>query len=122
MLVIKKFDSYRDGGTISMRCNIGGVRWSKYLAEYHLNTNDEYEICLDGRLGKEPKIWLGYPESTQEGGFKHESQIIDDKELISYIIDRIESYKKTQNYRMDQFINFEVNLRDWKIKNITDEK
>ena len=60
MLNIKGFDSYRDGGTISLRCNIGGPQWSKYLSDHHLNS-DEIEICLDDRMYKEPKIWLGYP-------------------------------------------------------------
>ena len=110
MLNIKRFDSYRDGGTISLKCNIGGSQWSKYLSDHHLN-NDEYEICLDGRNGKEPKIWLGYPDSDG-------SQLIEEKELIDDIIKKIESFKNVQNHRMDQFINFEANVRDWKIKNI----
>ena len=110
MLNIKSFDSYRDGGTISLRCNIGGPQWSKYLSDHHLNS-DEIEICLDGRMGKEPKIWLGYP--NQDG-----SQLIEEKELIDDIISKVESFKKNQNHRMDQFIDFDANVRDWKIKNI----
>lgn len=110
MLNIKSFDSYRDGGTISLRCNIGGPQWSKYLSDHHLNS-DEHEICLDGRMGKEPKIWLGYPGSDG-------SKLIEEKELIDDIINKIEPFKKTQNHRMDQFIDFHANVRDWKIKNI----
>ncbi len=104
------FDSYRDGGTISLKCNIGGTQWSKYLYDHHLNS-DVYEICLDGRIGKEPKIWLGYPGSD-------DSRLIDEKELIDDIINKIISFKEIQNYKIDQFINFEENVRDWKIKNI----
>jgi hypothetical protein len=110
MLNIIGFDSYRDGGTITLKCNIGGTQWSKYLSDHHLNS-DEHEICLDGRMGKEPKIWLGYP--NQDG-----SQLIEEKELIDDIISKVESFKNTQNYKMDQFINFDANVRDWKIKNI----
>lgn len=110
MLNIKRFDSYRDGGTIALKCNLGGSQWSKYLSDHHLNS-DEHQICLDGRIGKEPKIWLGYP--GEDG-----SQLIEEKELIDDIISKVESFKITQNYKMDQFINFEANVRDWKIKNI----
>ena len=110
MLNIKSFDSYRDGGTISLRCNIGGPQWSKYLSDHHLNS-DEHEICLDGRMGKEPKIWLGYP--NQDG-----SQLIEDRELIDDIINKVESFKNVQNDRMNKFIDFDENVRDWKIKNI----
>ena len=110
MLNIKSFDSYRDGGTISLKCNIGGPQWSKYLSDHHLNS-DEHEICLDDRMGKEPKIWLGYPN-------QYGSQLIEEKELIDDIISKVESFKKNQNHRMDQFIDFYANVRDWKIKNI----
>ena len=110
MFNIKSFDSYRDGGTISLRCNLGGSQWSKYLSDHHLNT-DEIEICLDGRMSKEPKIWLGYPGSDG-------SQLIEEKELIDDIINKIESFKNIQNHRMNSFIDFYENVRDWKIKNI----
>jgi hypothetical protein len=110
MLNIKSFDSYRDGGTISLRCNLGGPQWSKYLSDHHLNS-DEIEICLDGRRNKEPKIWLGYPGSDG-------SQLIEEKELIDDIINKIESFKNIQNHRMNSFIDFYENVRDWKIKNI----
>jgi hypothetical protein len=110
MLNIKSFDSYRDGGTISLRCNLGGPQWSKYLSDHHLNS-DEIEICLDGRKNKEPKIWLGYPGSDG-------SQLIEEKELIDDIINKIESFKNIQNHRMNSFIDFYENVRDWKIKNI----
>ena len=99
MLNIKSFDSYRDGGTISLKCNIGGPQWSKYLSDHHLNS-DEHEICLDDRMGKEPKIWLGYP--NQDG-----SQLIEEKELIDDIINKVESFKNVQNHRMNKFIDFD---------------
>lgn len=46
MINIKGFQSYRDGGTIALKCNIGGSQWSKYLSDHHLNS-DEHQICLD---------------------------------------------------------------------------
>lgn len=103
---------YRDGGTISVKCNIGGPQWSKYLHDHHM-PSDEMLICLDGRSGKEPKIWLGYPDSDG-------SQVIVEKELIDDLLKKIESFKQTQNWRIDQFLNFEASVRDWKIKNILD--
>ena len=109
MINIIRFESHRDG-IIFLECTLDRAQWSKYLSDHHLNSV-VYEICLDGRLNKEPKIWLGYPDSE-------DSQLIEEKELIDDIISKIESFKKTQNYRMDQFINFEANARDWKIKNI----
>jgi hypothetical protein len=115
MLNIKSFDMYRDGGTISIRCNLGGTQWSKYLHDHHMNS-DEMSICLDGRFGKEPKIWFGYPES--EG-----SVVIEEKELIDLILEKAQSFKQSQNHKIDKFLDFDVNVRDWKIKNIlNDEK
>jgi hypothetical protein len=116
MLNIVSFDSYRDGGTIVLKCNLGGPQWSKYLQcppghPRHLMISDEMEICLDGRIGNEPKIWLGYPGSDG-------SQLIEEKELIDDIINKIESFKNIQNHRMNKFIDFYENVRDWKIKNI----
>ena len=49
---------------------------------------------------------------------KQRSQLIEEKELIDDIISKVESFKKNQNHRMDQFIDFDANVRDWKIKNI----
>ncbi len=109
MINIIGFESHRDG-IIFVECTLDRSYWSKYLSDHHLD-NDEYDICLDVRFGKEPKIWLGYPDQEY-------SQLIEEKELINNIISKIESFKTTQNYRMDQFINFEANVRDWKIKNI----
>lgn len=114
MLVINSFHLYRDGGTISFRCNIAGHQWSKYLPEVH-TTSDEMTICLDGRFGKEPKIWFGYPD---EPG----SKIIEERELIDHILQKVQSFKETQNYRIDKFLNYDSSVRDWKIKNILDDE
>jgi hypothetical protein len=108
MFIINKFDSYRDGGTVSMNCRIGGPIWDKYIKT---ETGKEVEICIDGRFGKYPTIWIGYPE-------KKESILIEDSEIIKHIISRVEDYKRITNHKMDSFIDFEENVRDWKIKNI----
>ena len=42
--------------------------------------------------------------------------IIDKEERVS--INKVESFKNIQNHRMNKFIDFEENVRDWKIKNI----
>ena len=110
MLKILKFDIYRDGGTISLTCNIGGPKWSKYINDHHLS-EDRYEICIDRRVAKSPQIWLGYPEA--EGSSK-----IEDDSLVDYIIEKVKSYKQVQNTRMDFFLNYKQNITDWKIKNI----
>lgn len=117
MINIIKFDTYRDGGTISMKCNISFTHNSlrdKYLSDHHLSS-DEMEICLDGRFGKEPKIWLGYPGDE-------DSKIIDDRALIEDILKKIESYKQNQNYKIDQFLDYDSKVRDWKIKNVLDDE
>ena len=112
-MIIKNFNSYRDGGTISVICRIGGPIW-KFYFDILNKTNmmgDEVEICIDGRFDKCPTIWIGYPE-------KECSILIEDGEVIKHIISKIEEHRKRENYRMDCFINYEQNLRDWKIKNI----
>lgn len=107
---------YRDGGTISMRCRIGGPIWDFYFNKIKQSNamGSEVEICLDGRFGKCPSIWIGYPG-------KEESILIEDKDLIKHIISKVEDYKRTSNYRMDYFINYEQSVRDWKIKNIIND-
>ena len=109
-MIIQKFDMYRDGGTISMICRIGPA--DPYFDKIK---QSEIEICLDGRFGKCPSIWIGYPDS--EG-----SILIEDKDFIKHIISEVEYYKRLSNYRMDSFINYEQIVRDWKIKNVIDEK
>jgi hypothetical protein len=109
MLRISEFQSYRDGGTIAMHCMMA-VSWMKvpYLER---NENKEIEICIDFRFGKEPKFWFGYPGA--EG-----SETIEEPSIIDYIVKKVEDYKKYQNKKLDSFINYRENLRDWKIKNI----
>ena len=126
-MIIKNFNSYRDGGTISVICRIGGPIWQFYFDILN-KTNmmgDEVEICIDGRFDKCPTVWIGYPQ-------KEGSILIEDGEVIKHIISKIEDHKRKflpmqktkefskriENHRMDCFINYEQNLRDWKIKNI----
>lgn len=109
MLNISKIGMYRDGGTISMKC-VMAISWTRvpYLEE---RRNQEIELCIDGRLGRTPEFWLGYPG-------KEDSVPIQDPTIIDYIIKKAGEYKARQNQRLDQFINFRENVRDWKIKNI----
>jgi len=110
-MLINKFDSYRDGGTVSMNCRIYGPIWDKYIKSENGITRSEYkdvEICIDGRFGKCPTMWIGYPE-------KEESILIEDSEIIKHIISKVEDYKRITNHKMNSFINYKENLRDWKI-------
>ena len=109
MLNINSISSYRDGGTIAVRCQMA-VSWKEveWLEKRH---NGEIAICLDGRFGKVPKFWFGYPESLG-------SELIEDQDIIDYIIKKVDEYKTRQNNKLDQFINYTENIRDWKIKNI----
>jgi hypothetical protein len=109
MLNIKNISSYRDGGTIGVRCQMA-VGW-KEVEWLEKRRNREIEICLDGRFGKEPKFWFGYPESE-------ESEPIEDETIVDYIIKKIAEYKEMQARRLDQIIGFRERIRDWKIKNI----
>lgn len=110
MFKVKDVD--RDGGTISLKC-VMSVRWKevKWLED---RQGEVIEICIDGRFGKEPKFWFGYPD-------KEESEIIDDEEVINYIIDKVAEWKKYQDYKIDNIINHKQKLRDWKINNLLDE-
>lgn len=114
MLLIDKFSSYRDGGTVVMKCRIGGPIWKFYFDSIGKHGR-EVEICIDSRLdaqsnsfSKEPKIWLGYPDS--DGSF-----IIEDEKIIDMIIEKVKEHKRVTNNKMDIFINYKENLRDWKI-------
>ena len=109
MLNISKIDSYRDGGTTSIKCQMA-ISWREvnYLES---RINQEIYISIDGRLGKEPKLWFGYPDL--EG-----SEPIEDQTIIDYIIKKVDEYKTRQNHKLDSFINYRENIRDWKIKNI----
>jgi hypothetical protein len=109
MLRISEFQSYRDGGTISMHCMMA-VSWME-VPYLEMRRNKEIEICLDFRLGKEPKFWFGYPG-------KEDSEVIEEQSIIDYIVKKVEEYKKYQNHKLNSFINYRENLRDWKIKNI----
>ena len=109
MFNISKIDSYRDGGTISIKCMVA-ISWREvnYL---EMHRNKEIQICIDGRFGKEPQLWFGYPG-------KEDSELIEDQSIIDYIIKKVDEYKTRQNHKLDSFINYRENIRDWKIKNI----
>ena len=109
MLNILKIDSYRDGGTISIKC-IMAVSW-KEVPYLEMHRNKEIQICIDGRFGKEPQLWFGYPG-------KEDSELIKDQSIIDYIIKKVDEYKTRQNHKLDNIINYKENIRDWKIKNI----
>ena len=109
MFNILKIDSYRDGGTISIKCMMA-VAW-KEVTYLEMRRNKEIQICIDGRFGKEPLLWFGYPG-------KEDSELIEDKTIIDYIIKKVDEYKTRQNNKLEQFINYAENIRDWKIKNI----
>jgi len=110
MLLIDKFSSYRDGGTVAMKCRIGGPVWKFYFDSIgkHNLLGDEVEICIDGKIGKKPTLWLGYPD--KDGSF-----IIEDEKIIDMIIEKVKEHKRLTNHKMDNFINYKENLRDWKI-------
>lgn len=109
MFNILKVDSYRDGGTISIKCMMA-VAW-KEVPYLEMHRNKEIQICIDGRFGKEPQLWFGYPG-------KEDSELIEDQSIIDYIIKKVEEYKTRQNHKLDSIINYKENIRDWKIKNI----
>ncbi len=109
MLRISEFQSYRDGGTIAMHC-IMSVSWTE-VPYLEARRGKEIEICLDFRFGREPKLWFGYPGDE-------ESVPIEDQSIIDYIIKKVEDYKRYQNHKLDSFIDYRENLRDWKIKNV----
>lgn len=113
MLNISKIDCYRDGGTISIFC-IMAVGW-KEVPYLEMRRNQEIEICIDGRLGKEPLLWFGYPDRCERSEI---SEIIEDQSIIDYIIKKVDEYKTRQNHKLDKIINYRENIRDWKIKNI----
>ncbi len=118
MLLIEKFDSYRDGGTVVMKCRIGGPIWKFYFDSIgkHNLLGDEVEICIDGRIGKKPTLWLGYPDKEDQLGRSSQgSFIIEDESIIDMIIEKVKEHKRLTNHKMDSFINYKENLRDWKI-------
>jgi hypothetical protein len=109
MFNISEIHSYRDGGTIGIKC-LMAVSWKevRWLEDRH---NREIEICLDGRFGREPKFWFGYPDADG-------SEPIEDETIVDYIIKKMAEYKERQAYKLDQIIGFREAVRDWKIKNI----
>ena len=113
MLNILKIDSYRDGGTISIKC-IMAVSW-KEVTYLEMHRNKEIQICIDGRFGKEPLFWFGYPDKNEQNEI---SVLIEDQDIIDYIIKKVDEYKARQNHKLDRIINYRENIRDWKIKNI----
>ncbi len=111
MLLIEKFDSYRDGGTVVMNCRTSGPIWKNYFESIGMHHNllgYDAKICIDGRFGEKPNIWFGYPD--KEGSF-----IIEDEMIIDMIIEKVKEHKRLNNHKMDSFINYKENLRDWKI-------
>ena len=112
MFSVKGIDTYRDGGTIAIKC-VMSVRWKevKWLED---RQGEVIEVCIDGRFGKEPKFWFGYPG-------KEDSEIIEDETIIDYVIGKIEEHKKYQDYKLNKIINFKQELRDWKINNLLNE-
>jgi hypothetical protein len=112
MFSVKGIDTYRDGGTIAIKC-VMSVRWKevKWLED---RQGEVIEVCIDDRFGKEPKFWFGYPG-------KEDSEIIEDETIIDYVIGKIEEHKKYQDYKLNKIINFKQELRDWKINNILNE-
>ena len=109
MLNISRIDSYRDGGTISIKCMMA-ISWRE-VVYLEIRRNQEIQISIDGRFGKEPQLWFGYPG-------REDSELIEDPSIIDYIIKKVDEYKTRQNHKLDQFINYRENIRDWKIKNI----
>ena len=89
MFFITELDTYRDGGTISIK--------GHFNPRININYN---EICLDKRMGGkgDGKLWFGYPESE-------DSILIDDPELIKLIKEKVEEYKKYTNYRLDEILD-----------------
>jgi hypothetical protein len=125
MLLIDKFNSYRDGGTIEMKCRIGGPIWQFYFESIgkHNLLGDEVEICIDGRFGKKPTIWLGYPDKKEHlGRTSQDSFIIEDEKIIDMIIEKVKEHKRLINHNMDRFINYKEDLRDWKINETINNK
>ena len=113
MLNISKIDMYRDGGTISIKCMMA-IAW-KEVPYLEMHRNQEVQICIDGRLGKEPLFWFGYPEKNERNEI---SILIEDQDIIDYIIKKVDEYKIRQNHKLDKIINYRENIRDCKIKNI----
>jgi hypothetical protein len=113
MLNISEIDSYRDGGTISIKCFMA-ISW-KEVPYLEMHRNQEIQICIDRRFGKEPLLWFGYPERYIGNEL---SVLIEDQSIIDYIIKKVDEYKTRQNNKLDNFINYRENIRDWKIKNI----
>lgn len=112
MLSIENIMTYRDGGTVEIKCRMA-VSW-KEVAWLEHRRNQVVTICLDRRFGKEPKMWFGYPEADG-------SEPIEDQSIIDYIISKLESYKAQQAHRLDQFINYKENVREWRIDQALDQ-
>jgi hypothetical protein len=93
MIVIKKIDSYKDGGTIFVECLVT----SAGALNLHF---DVVEICLDKRMrGKGTnKLWLGYPG-------KPDSEIITDEDFIDKFINVLKDHKKYMNYKIDDILD-----------------
>ncbi len=106
MLVIEKTTTYRDGGTVGIECSMA-IPWTK-VEWLERAGNRTIELCLDRRIGQEPAIWFGYPDS--EG-----SERIEDETIIDYIIKKVAQHKERQAYKLDQFIEIRENIRNFRI-------
>jgi hypothetical protein len=89
MIVIREIDSYKDGGTISVKCIISHIPFNLHF--------DEVEICLDKRMrGKGTnKLWLGYPDKTQ-------SEMITDENFIKEFNEKLTEYQEHVNHKINQ--------------------
>lgn len=79
---INKFETYRDGGTISLG-------------------TDKGTFCFDGRIGSDTKgrLYEGYPKSDN-------SNIIENSSLESELIEALKLYKNDFNHSsIEHFIN-----------------
>jgi hypothetical protein len=96
MIAIRSIDSYRDGGTLSIKCHFG---FTSKDGKIDIRTH-ETEICIDKRMrGKgDGSIWMGYPG-------KETSQKIVNEEMLEYILKRVENHFKWQTTCFESAIN-----------------
>ena len=109
MFLVDRIDTYRDGGTICVKCRMA-ISWRE-VAWLEGKDKNEIEICVDGRIGQKPMLWFGYPGA--EG-----SEPIEDEDIIDYVIKKMAEHRDRQAYKMNRVIGLRENLRDWKIQNI----
>lgn len=89
IVLIRGFDSYRDGGTISIQCH-------GYIGD---GKSQQFELCLDNRLESlTPAFWIGYPG-------KETSTRISDPATIEHVIEKVADFKRYQNFRIDEVLS-----------------